>query len=117
LEVFSEGEGKGSTFTVTLHFQKIDNPPDEQPTTPRSRKNSGSSPRAVRCDVSRPVLLAEDNPLNQRIVLQILHKIGFPLVETAQNGVEVLELLERHGTDHYSILLLDIEMPVLGSFG
>jgi CheY-like chemotaxis protein len=58
----------------------------------------------------------QDNPLNQRIVQQILNKIGFSQVEIAQNGKAVLDLIERNGPESYAVLLLDIEMPELGSW-
>jgi CheY-like chemotaxis protein len=58
---------------------------------------------------SRPehVLLAEDNPVNQKVALLMLAKLGFR-ADLASNGVEALEAVQRQ---HYDILLLDVQMP------
>ncbi|MFT5232800.1 MAG: signal transduction histidine kinase/ligand-binding sensor domain-containing protein [Candidatus Krumholzibacteriia bacterium] len=53
------------------------------------------------------VLLAEDNPINQRVASLILEKLGYE-VEVASNGLEVLEAVAR--TD-YAAILMDVQMP------
>ncbi len=53
------------------------------------------------------VLLAEDNPVNQRVAQWILEKNGHR-VTMASNGREALEALERRAFD---IVLMDVQMP------
>ncbi|MEX0820587.1 MAG: response regulator [Rhodothermales bacterium] len=53
------------------------------------------------------VLLAEDNPVNQKVAVRMLSKLGFE-ADVAGNGVEALEMLE---TDQYDVVLMDIMMP------
>jgi CheY-like chemotaxis protein/HPt (histidine-containing phosphotransfer) domain-containing protein len=53
------------------------------------------------------VLLADDNPINQKVGLSVLHKLGYR-ADVANNGVEVLKALEQKP---YDILFLDIQMP------
>ncbi|MDP2138180.1 MAG: response regulator, partial [Candidatus Didemnitutus sp.] len=53
------------------------------------------------------VLLAEDNLVNQRIVLRMLSKLGFA-AEVVGNGREALEAVGRQS---YDIILLDVQMP------
>jgi len=53
------------------------------------------------------ILLAEDNPLNQKIALIVLNKLGLR-ADTAENGLEVLVALEEHP---YDLVLMDIQMP------
>ncbi len=55
------------------------------------------------------VLVAEDNPLNQRVVLFLLEKLGCRGV-VAANGREAVELARRGG---YDLILMDCEMPVM----
>jgi signal transduction histidine kinase/HPt (histidine-containing phosphotransfer) domain-containing protein len=53
------------------------------------------------------VLLADDNPINQRVGLSVLQKLGYR-ADLAQNGLEVIQALEQKPFD---ILFLDVQMP------
>jgi len=53
------------------------------------------------------ILLAEDNPINRKVALIALKKLGLK-ADTAENGQEVLLALEEH---HYDLVLMDIQMP------
>jgi len=53
------------------------------------------------------VLLAEDNPINQKVALGILQKLGYR-ADVANNGFEVLRALEQKA---YDLLFLDVQMP------
>ena len=53
------------------------------------------------------IILAEDDPVNQKVTLLMLRKLGIQAEATA-NGLEVLQALERQ---HYDIVLMDIQMP------
>lgn len=58
------------------------------------------------------ILLAEDNLINQKVASKLLFKKGAQ-VDIANNGSEVLEMLEKK---KYDIILMDINMPVLDGF-
>jgi len=52
------------------------------------------------------VLIAEDNAINQKVMLLMLKKLGHH-ADVVANWIEVLQALERH----YDVVLMDIGMP------
>jgi CheY-like chemotaxis protein len=53
------------------------------------------------------ILLAEDHPVNQKLALLVLERLGYR-ADVAANGSEVLEALERQ---LYDVVLMDMQMP------
>jgi hypothetical protein len=87
-------EGRASIFHLQLPFG-LDRPPP--PARPVTSRHAGS-PR---------ILVAEDNPVNRKVVLSPLDRTGCA-VETVVNGREVLEILER---EEFDLILMDAQMP------
>lgn len=58
------------------------------------------------------ILLVEDNPVNQRVQIRMLERIGFH-ADTVNNGQEALMALGRHP---YDIVLMDCQMPGMDGF-
>jgi hypothetical protein len=58
------------------------------------------------------VLVAEDDPINQRLMRMMLERMGY-LSATASDGREVLDVLKR---EHFDVLLLDMRMPVMDGY-
>jgi signal transduction histidine kinase/DNA-binding response OmpR family regulator len=58
------------------------------------------------------ILLAEDNPVNQEVALEMLKSFGC-LVDTANNGKEALQASELKA---YDILLMDCMMPEMDGY-
>ena len=56
------------------------------------------------------LLLVEDNPVNQKLAIHLLEKMGH-VVTLAVNGREAVEMMERQPFD---LILMDIQMPVMG---
>jgi PAS domain S-box-containing protein len=56
---------------------------------------------------SMRILLAEDNQVNQKVILKMLKKLGYR-ADTAANGLAVLQALERQA---YDVILMDVQMP------
>ncbi len=57
------------------------------------------------------VLLVEDNEINQELAIDTINSWGLPFkIEVANNGLEALELIEKHT---YQIILMDIMMPIM----
>lgn len=59
-------------------------------------------------DKNIEILVVEDNPINQRVMIRMLDKLGFSTIDIASNG---LEALERTDKKPYDIIFMDVQMP------
>ncbi|MCP3872097.1 MAG: response regulator [Desulfobacteraceae bacterium] len=91
-------EGQGSKFTITFPIE-----PGVEPVT-KENINLASA--------DLPILVVEDNLVNQKVMKKLLEKIGYASL-IANNGKEALEILER---DAVSLILMDLQMPVMDGF-
>ncbi|MGC9502115.1 response regulator [Baaleninema sp.] len=55
------------------------------------------------------ILVAEDNAVNQKVATQTLGRMGYR-ADVVSNGLEVLDALQRQ---HYDVVLMDVQMPVM----
>lgn len=102
--------GAGSTFHLLVKTRAC------QPAIAQS----GAYKTQPRAAVEPPptvksVLLAEDSPVNRKLAMALLQRMGLD-VAVAANGREVLELLEKRGTDAFSMILMDCQMPEMDGF-
>jgi signal transduction histidine kinase/CheY-like chemotaxis protein len=58
------------------------------------------------------ILVAEDNPVNQRLIVRLLEKRGHKVV-IAGNGRDAVEAA---GLGEFDLILMDVQMPVMGGF-
>lgn len=94
----------GSCFSFSIPCAPVVVPPKVEAVSVAELPSLSSSLR---------ILVAEDNAINQKILTTLLKKEGHSF-EVAQNGLEVLDLLERGAFD---IILMDVQMPQLDGLG
>jgi signal transduction histidine kinase/CheY-like chemotaxis protein len=107
---FESVPGQGSTFWVDLLAM---------PPLPRVERTPSPAvdPAGKGTPVSAPpldVLIAEDHPINQKLLRLTLEKRGHR-VTVVSNGAEALQALDDHGksSPHFDVVLMDLMMPVM----
>jgi CheY-like chemotaxis protein len=60
-----------------------------------------------------PVLAAEDNFVNQRILTQFLRRLGYQDVTVVENGQEAVEAVQSRD---FHLVLMDCQMPVMDGY-
>ena len=94
--------GKGTTFHFTIQAETI----------PGKQLDFGRMDRGVTSE-SLPglkpmrILVAEDNPSNQKVLVEMLKRLGYR-ADAVADGREVVQALERQD---YDLVLMDIKMP------
>jgi PAS domain S-box-containing protein len=98
--------GQGSTFWFTAWFSRsqILKSAHAMPI------EATSSEEALRRLSGTRILVAEDNPINREVAIELLEGVGLE-VDTAENGRIALEKM-RAGD--YALVLMDMQMPVMG---
>jgi signal transduction histidine kinase/CheY-like chemotaxis protein/HPt (histidine-containing phosphotransfer) domain-containing protein len=92
-------EGNGSIFRVMLPLRQDFSPPAGTETL------CEPPPASKRLHV----LVADDNPINQRLMLALLDGAGHTAT-VAGNGRQTVEAMMR---EHFDIVLMDVQMPVM----
>ncbi len=101
----------GTEFTVRLPVKKV--------SVSRAEAVLGEKEEntpAVRMSMEgKRILLVEDNDLNREIAREILGEAGL-LVEEAEDGSIALDKLLEKGPGYYSLVLMDIQMPIMDGY-
>ena len=110
-------QGSGSTFTVDLPFGKI----KESGKPTRFSDIDGRSDLARDCYVidydfkGKRILLVEDNELNREIAEELIGATGAS-VESAEDGVQAVEMFKESAEGYYDLILMDVQMPHMDGY-
>jgi CheY-like chemotaxis protein len=97
-------------FNFTLPFKKATAEPKEYTTTLTEPDEIAPMSASQTVDLKEAkILLVEDNPINQKIVILSIQKL-VKNIEVANNGQEALD---KFIDTKYDIILMDIQMPVM----
>jgi len=94
--------GRGSAFFFTIRGRPAESAPAPRPVPSEDLESPHLSER-----FPWRILLAEDNPVNQKVEQLMLSRMGYR-ADVAGDGYEVLEALRRQ---RYDLILMDVQMP------
>jgi len=87
--------------------------PAEHPGAQAKSASCRASPGTVAAEPSKwNILLAEDNPVNQRVAAGMLEKRGHT-VTAVENGLEALQAVK---VQRFDLVLMDLQMPEMDGF-
>jgi CheY-like chemotaxis protein len=107
--------GEGSRFFFTARFGIAQPCPAAERAISRG---AGDGTRLVPARSSPPrhhrlrILIAEDNPVNQKLIIRVLEKLSHTATVVG-NGRRVVEML-RH--EQFDVVLMDVQMPEMDGF-
>lgn len=101
-------KGEGTTFFFTIEVKIPNTNETETPVNSVKRVNPLNVEEEIGKEYPLRILVAEDNMFNKMLVEKLLTKFGYPDFLHAENGVEVMKLMEENKVD---IILMDIQMP------
>lgn len=103
--------GSGSIFHFIVPAEAISADPANSSAAKEASRSPDMNRRrraaSTKNHVDLHILLAEDNPVNKKVVSQMLKKLGHR-ADIASDGTEVLLALEKQ---RYDLVLMDIQMP------
>jgi len=102
--------GQGSRFRVTLPLRRAT--AEELGTVTLSSDPVGVTTAPAAVLAGRRVLVAEDNPFNQKVAQYILEKLGLR-VDLAANGAEAVQMATNFV---YDVIFMDCQMPEMDGY-
>ena len=131
-------DGAGSIFWFTVKLKKIRSvqpSPRLRPLPDRSSSGGGNhaeqssssasragaetldSPRVRLLEVApqKRILAAEDNIINQKVLVGMLHAFGFRDVTIVSDGSQAMAAL-ANATREFDLVLMDISMPIMNGY-
>jgi osomolarity two-component system sensor histidine kinase TcsA len=122
-------ERQGSNFWFTFNLRKLDSLQKAQPVDTLPDPDIEPSPQEsfngedlatqlkqlATISPSKRILAAEDNIINQKVLVGMLHNFGFQHITVVSDGAQaVSSILEA--PDNFDLILMDISMPVMNGY-
>ncbi|KAK4228498.1 Two-component system protein A [Podospora fimiseda] len=105
---------------TSTQLQTLDGPSDQSllPPPPTAVDSSLALDLRQIPKESLRIAIAEDNLINAKIAMQYMHRLGYPQVDTYDNGLKAVEGLRQKAREGepYHIILMDVQMPVLDGY-
>ncbi|MGN0404399.1 MAG: response regulator [Bariatricus sp.] len=102
-------KGEGTSYTLRFVLEEAE------------KTDSGAEDSCIGTDNTSAefegihALLVEDNELNREIALYMLQEMKFR-TDTAENGARAVEKVKGSSADHYDIIFMDVQMPVMNGY-
>src|SRR5262245_15409472 len=122
MSVGDAGEAKGRGVAIDAYLTKPVKHSDLldalatlfRVSTRRPRPGRPGRP-ALRAAKRLRVLVAEDNPVNRKLVMKLLQKRGHQ-VDAVENGRAAVDMIVANPAGRFDAVLMDVQMPEMGGF-
>ncbi len=101
----SSAVGKGTRFTVTLHFRLQE----------QEEASVLQEPGSDFEESQKTILIVDDNEINLEIGSEVLRDAGYA-VDTAADGSIAVEKVKHARPGTYDLILMDLQMPVMNGY-
>jgi len=103
---------EGSSFIFEIELKEIKESKEHIQDYNHSRYQSTPLQKNINLLKKTNILLVEDNPINQEIIMGLLENSNIQL-DIASNGKEGVEFFEKN---NYALILMDIQMPIMDGY-
>jgi signal transduction histidine kinase/DNA-binding NarL/FixJ family response regulator len=104
--------GIGSSFIFEVKLKEVKESKEHIPDYNNALHQAIPLQRNINSLNNASILLVEDNPINQEIIIGLLENSHLQL-DIASNGKEGVELFKRK---NYALILMDIQMPIMDGY-
>ncbi|KAL5592496.1 hypothetical protein FOBRF1_013522 [Fusarium oxysporum] len=122
-------ERQGSIFWFSVKLKKLNSPEQAQtvdalpdPSSELSRQEvpqgedlAPQLTQLLKISPTARILAAEDNIINQKILVGMLHGFGFQHITVVSDGAQAVSTLSA-AADAFDLILMDISMPVMNGY-